>query len=254
MYVCESPVGESRKTKTVERQNSAAGTNSENAMNTKHNDPFPWLPLEPYCRKWGISAGTPIDRYYIDQFLHRLSPEIRGHVLEVKSDDYARRYGDPNRIVSVDVLDVLTDNKKANLHLDLAHADGIPAESYECFILTQTLNLIYEVRAACTHAVRILKPGGTLLGTVSAVNRISAEDGGLDDDYWRFTSGSIRKIIEGIPRASHLRIWSYGNVLACCAFLYGVPAEAIQPDRLDYVDPYFPVVYGFSVIASELAA
>ena len=28
--------------------------------------------------------------------------------------------------------------------------------------------------------------------------------------------------------------------------------EAIGSGRLDYVDPYFPVVYGFSVIASEI--
>lgn len=223
-------------------------------MNTKHDDPFEWLPLEPYCRNWGTSRGTPIDRYYIDQFLRHSSSEIRGRVLEVKSENYARFYGDPKRIVSVDVLDILTENKRANLHVDLAQADAIPQGSYDCFILTQTLNLIYDVRSAWAHAVRILKPGGTLLGTVSAVNRISAEDGGLDDDYWRFTSGSIRKITEGIPRATQLRIQGFGNVLACCAFLYGIPAEAVEPDRLDYVDPYFPVVYGFSVIASEIGA
>jgi len=224
----------------------------ESAMNTEHHDPFRRLPVEPYCRNWGISRGTPIDRYYIDQFLRSSSSAIRGRVLEVKSNDYARLYGDPNRVLSVDVLDILTANKMANLHVDLAHADAIPEESYDCFILTQTLNVIYDVRSAWAHAVRILKPGGTLLGTVSAVNRISAEDGGLDEDYWRFTSGSIRKITEGIPRATQLRIEGFGNVLACSAFLYGIPAEKIEPERLNYVDPYFPLVYGFSVIASGM--
>lgn len=228
-------------------------TVGETAMNAAYNDPFERLPVEPYCRHWGLSRGTPIDRYYIGQFLRSSSSAIRGRVLEVKSNDCARLYGDPKRIVSVDVLDILTDNKMANLHVDLAHADAIPAGSYDCFILTQTLNLIYDVGSAWAHAVRILKPGGTLLGTVSAVNRISAEDGGLDDDYWRFTSGSIRKITEGTPRATQLRIDGFGNVLACSAFLYGIPAEEIEAERLDYVDPYFPLVYGFSVIASEMS-
>src|ERR1700754_397424 len=224
------------------------------AMNVNDNDLFRLLPLEPYCRKWGMSYGTPIDRYYIDQFLRGSSSEIRGRILEVKSDDYTRSYGDPNNITRVDILDILTENKTATLHVDLAQADQIPSESYDCFILTQTLNLIYDARSACAHAVRILKPGGILLGTVSAVNRISAEDGGLHGDYWRFTSGSIRKIVESIPRARQLQIHGFGNVLTCCAFLYGIPAESIERDRLDFVDPYFPVVYGFSVVASEVVA
>lgn len=221
-----------------------------NVMDAKDKDLFRNLPLEPYCRHWGMNYGTPIDRYYIDKFLRGASQVIRGRVLEVKLDSYARNYGDPKRVVSVDILDIVTENAAANLHVDLARADEIPAGSYDCFILTQTLNVIYEVRSALMHAVRILKPGGTLLATVSAVNRISAEDGGLDEDYWRFTSGSIRKVTGEIPGATGLRIQGFGNVLACCAFLYGVPAEAIEPDRLDYVDPYFPVVYAFSVVAS----
>lgn len=220
-------------------------------MDDINDVPFDRLPLAPYCRQWGISRGTPIDRYYIDRFLRQSSPHIRGRILEVKSDGYASLYGDQTRIATVDVIDILTENTNATFHVDLATADLIPDATYDCFILTQTLNIIYDVHAAWAHAVRILKPGGTLLGTVSAVNRISAEDGGLDEDYWRFTSGSIRKITDAIPRATQLRIETYGNVLACCAFLYGIPAEAIAPERLDHVDPYFPVVYGFSVIASE---
>ena len=225
---------------------------SKNAVNKKYFEPFQSLPLEPFCRNWGISYGTPIDRYYIDQFLQRLSANIRGRVLEVKTDDYARTYGDPNQIESIDVLDILTENSKANVFADLAQAHSIPEGTYDCFILTQTLTLIYDVRSAWAHAVRILKPGGMLIGTVSAVNRISAEDGGLDEDYWRFTSGSIKKITEEIPRAIQLNIQSFGNVLACSAFLYGIPAEAIEKHHLDYVDPYFPVIYGFTLIASEI--
>jgi SAM-dependent methyltransferase len=225
---------------------------TEGAMNDINEDTFARLPLAPYCRHWGISRGTPIDRYYINRFLRRSAGHIRGRVLEVKSASYASLYGDRTKIENVDVIDILAENTNATLHVDLAAADRIPDATYDCFILTQTLNIIYDVHAACAHAVRILKPGGMLLGTVSAVNRISAEDGGLDEDYWRFTSGSIRKITSETPRATQVQIETFGNVLACCAFLYGLPAEAIASERLDHADPYFPVVYGFSVIASEL--
>ena len=49
--------------------------------------------LAPFSRVFGYDRGTPVNRYYIEGFLARNSDDIRGRVLEVGDDTYARRYG-----------------------------------------------------------------------------------------------------------------------------------------------------------------
>ena len=108
-------------------------------------------------------------------------------MLEVKDAGYARMFGDA-RVASIDVLDVTPDNAQATIVTDLSQADAITTGTYDCFILTQTLGVIFDVAGAVRHAVRVLKPGGVLLCTMPASGRISYEEG-LDGDFWRFTRG-----------------------------------------------------------------
>ncbi len=59
----------------------------------------------PLSADFGFSRGTPIDRYYIEQFLQAHSADIRGDTLEVGDDSYSRRFG-RDRIGRQDVLHV----------------------------------------------------------------------------------------------------------------------------------------------------
>ena len=154
-------------------------------------------PLSPV---WGLDRGVPLDRYYIHGFLDRHRLDIKGRVLEVKDPGYARMFGDA-RVTSIDVLDVNPDNAQATIVTDLSRADAIATGTYDCFILTQTLGVIFDVAGAVRHAVRVLKPGGVLLCTVPASGRISYEEG-LDGDFWRFTEASVRRLFSGCcPRS-----------------------------------------------------
>lgn len=212
------------------------------------------LPNRPNCTHWGMCIGTAIDRYYIDRFLERFAERIYGRVLEVKSDGYARSFGKPEVIDRVDVMDILPENQAANVITDLTAADCIPDDEYDCFILTQTLNIIFDYEAALGHATRIVRPGGCVIATVSALNRISAEDGGLEGDYWRFTAGSIRALSRRLPKVQNCEIINFGNVQSCCAFLYGIPAEVLPREQLDKADPYYPLVYGFALTCGTAPA
>ena len=49
--------------------------------------------MRPLSTDFGFSRGTPIDRYYIEQFLQAHSADIRGDTLEVGDDSYSRRFG-----------------------------------------------------------------------------------------------------------------------------------------------------------------
>ncbi len=193
----------------------------------------------PVSYRWGYDRGTPIDRYYIERFLGERRADITGRVLEVKSDDYARQFGEG--VTDVDVLDVDSGNPQASVVTDLASADAIADGSYDCFVLTQTLQYIFDVGAALRHAARILRPGGVLLATVPSVTRVTTEIAELRD-YWRFTEDSCAELIRTAFGDPEPLVQAYGNVLACTAFLAGLAAEELPRSRLDLHDPAFPLV------------
>ena len=197
----------------------------------------------PISPVWGLDRGLPLDRYYIESFLDRNRNDVRGRVLEVKDAGYTRRFGD-SRVTGSDVLDIDVENRQATVLADLTQANGIADDTYDCFVLTQVLGLIYDVSAAVATAYRILKPGGVLLCTVPAAGRISYEGSGLDGDYWRFTEASIRRLFAEAFPIDGFEVTGFGNVLATAAFLYGLAPHELARDELDSTDPFFPLVYG----------
>jgi SAM-dependent methyltransferase len=193
----------------------------------------------PLSRHWGADRGTPVDRYYIERFLEAHRADVRGRVLEVKDGGYARRFG--REVSAVDVLDIYPANPEATVIADLTAADGIPANSYDCFILTQTLQFILEPRAALAHAFRVLRPGGVLLATVPTVSRVIREFDYLSD-FWRFTTASSTALFSERFGAGQISVAGRGNVLASIAFLAGLAAEELSRRELEIDDPDFPVL------------
>jgi SAM-dependent methyltransferase len=206
--------------------------------------------LTPLSRVFGFDRGTPVDRYYIEEFLARNAGRIRGRVLEVGDDSYTRRFGG-ERVTQRDVLHVSADNPRATVIADLADADHVPSAAFDCVILTQTLHLIYDVRAALATLHRILKPGGVLLATFPGITQIDHFDWG-GTWYWAFTALSARRLFGEVFAAANLQVETHGNVLAATAFLQGVALEELRKDELDYNDPDYQVI--ITVAATKEAA
>jgi hypothetical protein len=192
----------------------------------------------PISTDFGYDRGTPIDRYYIERFLSERRDCIRGRVLEVKDTTYTDRFG--TAVVQRDVLDVDPLNPLATIVANLANSDEIPDATFDCFILTQTLQYIYETRAALCHARRILKAGGALLATVPAVSPI-VDDDGLTD-YWRFTPASCTDLFGDIFGGDSIRVRAYGNVLTSIAFLAGFAHEELTAQELETQDARFSML------------
>jgi SAM-dependent methyltransferase len=191
----------------------------------------------PLSDDFGYDRGTPIDRYYIEGFLSAHRTDVRGRVLEVKDSTYTETLG--RDVTRTDVLDVDPANPVATIITDLVAAEVIADATFDCFILTQTLQFIYDVPAALRTVGRILKPGGVVLATVPGITPISRYD---MDCYWWFTSMSIRRLFEAVFPAAQIDIEAHGNVLAASAFLYGMAAEELEQGELDVRDPDYPVV------------
>jgi glycosyltransferase involved in cell wall biosynthesis len=188
----------------------------------------------PISRQYGYDRGRPIDRYYIEAFLARHGHDIRGRVLEIGEATYTRRFGG-DRVTSSDVLHVDEGNPEATIVADLTAADHVRSGSFDCVILTQTLQLIYDVPAALRTAYRILEPGGVLLATVPGISQISSDEWGKTW-YWGFTALSARSLFEEAFPEEEIEVSAHGNVLAATAFLQGLAAEELEQAELDDCD------------------
>ncbi len=200
--------------------------------------------VTPISETFGYDRGLPIDRYYIERFLQEHSGTIRGRVLEVGDSTYTSRFGNDAAVERADILDVRLDNPRATIVGDLTEPDRFSADAFDCVICTQTLPYIYDVHTAVRTLHRILRPGGTVLATVTSVSRIWTKGDRLYGDYWRFTSRSSRLLFEQVFDSEEIAVASYGNVLAAASFLYGLATSELRRDELDYNDPDIPLLIG----------
>jgi SAM-dependent methyltransferase len=217
------------------------------AVMTGHRLPSFGRRMAPFSRQYGYDRGTPVDRHYIAAFLGRYSTfggygtgDLRGVALEVGGDDYARAYG--GAIERLDVLHATADNPQATIVGDLASGEGLEADVYDCVICTQTLNSIYDVHGAVAMLHRILKPGGVVFVTVPGIAGAVTPDRHLWGDYWRFTSGSLRRLFEAEFPAEGVEIEGFGNLLTTTAYLHGLAAEELSAGQLDCHDPAYELL------------
>lgn len=197
--------------------------------------------LSPLSREWGYDRGKPIDRYYIERFLEKRAPDIRGRVLEIGTNEYTRAFGG-EQVTRSDVLHVSEDHPNVTLIADLTKPDQFSPNVFDCVILTQTLHVIYDMRAALTTAYRILKPGGVLLATGPGISQISRYDMDHWGDYWRFTTRALQRLVEESFPSGDVKIEAYGNVLACTAFLHGLAVEELEQSELEHFDPDYELL------------
>jgi SAM-dependent methyltransferase len=209
--------------------------------------------LSPISRYWGSERGLPIDRYYIEQFLAAHASDIRGHGLEIKEDLYTSRFGG-DRITKLDILHPEEGNPNATIVADLTVADNLASNSFDFIIATQTLDFVYDVRAAVATLSRILKPGGRLLATVSGISKISREDMDRWGHYWAFTTRSTEQLLHEFFPAKNVQVEAHGNVLAAIAFLHGLATEELRREELDCDDRDFQVLISIRAVKPELAA
>jgi SAM-dependent methyltransferase len=208
---------------------------------------------KPVGKEFGSNRGLEIDRYYIEKFLFAHAKDIGGHVLEIKSNAYTNRYGG-NRVTKSDVLHKVEGNPEATIIADLTKADHIPSNTFDTIIFTQTLQFIYDFKAAAATLHRILKPGGVLLATVSGIAQISRYDYEMWGDYWRFTSLSARNLFEEFFPAETVSVTAYGNVLTAISFLTGLACEDLRRAELDVNDPDYEILISIRAVKPEDSA
>jgi ubiquinone/menaquinone biosynthesis C-methylase UbiE len=156
----------------------------------------------------------------------------------VKDRRYIDMFG--THVTRADILDIDRANSAATIVADLAAADAVPSNQFDCIVLTQTLQLVFDLTSAIRHLHRMLRPGGVLLMTVPSITRADRHQ--QSHDYWRFTPPTCLRLFGDTFGAEHVLVRSYGNVLTAVAFLMGMAREELSRSDLETQDDLYPVL------------
>jgi SAM-dependent methyltransferase len=194
----------------------------------------------PLSTEFGFDRGTPVDRWYIEAFLAANATDIRGRVLEIGDDSYSRQFGG-KAVTRQDVLHVDPNNNGATITGDLSQPDVLPADTFDCIILTQTLHLIFDMSTAVKHLARALRRGGVALITVPGITPVDRGEWG-ESWYWSLTGPALRRLLSAQFDTNALGIETYGNLFSATAFLHGAALEEVNRQKLGARDPAYPVI------------
>ncbi len=194
----------------------------------------------PASRDFAYDRGNPIDRYYIENFLVAQSADVRGHVLEVAENTYSQRFGG-SKITKQDVIHLNMVDAPVTIVGDLTQPGVMPDETFDCIIITQTLQMIFNLEDAVTRLHAALKPGGVLLLTVPGITQLERGEWG-QAWCWSFTQTSVRKLFEPKFSPESVEINTYGNCFAAIAYLFGAALEEVDHKKLDVLDLTYPMI------------
>lgn len=196
--------------------------------------------VTPFSTQFGYDRGGPVDRVYIEAFLKENEALVHGKVLEIGDNDYTLKYGG-QKLEKSDILHIDEKNQAATIIGDLSNAPQIKDNEYDCIILTQTLHLIYDFKAALHTCYRVLKPGGVLLMTVPGITHI--DQGEWKSNWlWAFTASSVNKILLEVFPSQNIEVKTHGNVLVAAAFLYGMGQGEVEKKHYEYNDPHYQLI------------
>ncbi len=203
--------------------------------------------LKPISEVFALDRGTPIDRFYIENFLNHNKKFITGVTLEIAESVYSKKFG--TDIVSFEILH--TDSQicpNATMIGNLTDITTLQENRIDCFICTQTFNFIYDYKAAIRGAHYVLKPGGVLLATIAGISQISRYDMDRWGDYWRFTTKSTTLIFAEVFGYDNIEVDFFGNVLTAISFLEGISKEELSINELTYKDPNYQLLITIKAI------
>ncbi|HEX7140743.1 MAG TPA: class I SAM-dependent methyltransferase [Vicinamibacterales bacterium] len=190
----------------------------------------------PFSENFGFDRGTPIDRYYLHRFLEQHTALITGNILEVQTDSYTRRFG--HDVARSDTFDIVPNFNPTFLCDFTAKDCAVPAATYDCVLLPNTLPHFRNLDGGIAQVRRVLRPGGTLLASAAGIIPLTGDV----PDYWRFSPDGWRERLAAALPGATIEVDGHGNCLAAMASQLGLALEELTDAELDVVDPRFPVL------------
>jgi SAM-dependent methyltransferase len=113
---------------------------------------------------------------------------------------------------------------------------------FDCIVSCGQLRYADDPAQAIGGLYDALAHGGSLVLTAPGI--AAREGSGGASDLWRFTTLSVRRLLEGAFPPECVSVQSFGNVLAATGVIYGLAAEDLPEAALRVHDPAYQVVIG----------
>ena len=187
----------------------------------------------PICQAFGLTRGTPVDRYYLQKFITEIHPQVVGNILEVGGIPKDR-----------DFYQLIPGNCYRNLNLepgpgiditgDVHDISVVEPNSQDSVIIFNVLEHCYAPWIAVENIYSWLKPGGKCFAMVPSAIRVHA----TPMDYWRPLPDAFVWMFRNF---SQHKLYVYGNPISVIASYHGIAVEELTSEELDAFHPDYPV-------------
>lgn len=151
-----------------------------------------------------------------------------------------------------DVVDIDPNLPYAAFVGDLTTADMIRSDRFESFVLSKSLQSIYEIRNRIMRAYRMLYSGCVVRVLVPCVSRIAPIYGPATDFYRSFRASSCAVHFREGSGRDRAGVQPCGNVLTVITSLTGLTQVELSFHELVMQDSYYPTGFG-SPLQPQLA-
>lgn len=187
----------------------------------------------PICQAFGLTRGTPVDRYYLSKFIAETGHQVVGKILEIGGTPKDKDFYEFNPDTSYQVL-----NMEAGLGVDIVgdvhDSSLIDADTFDSIIIFNVLEHCYAPSIAVENIYKWLKSGGKCFAMVPSSIRTHA----TPKDYWRPLPDGFTWIFRDF---SQQKLYVYGNPTTVIASYHGIAVEELTSEELDAFHPDYPV-------------
>jgi SAM-dependent methyltransferase len=187
----------------------------------------------PICQAFGLTRGTPVDRYYLSKFIAEISPQVAGKILEIGGTPKDKDFYELNPGTSYQVLNI-EPGLGVDIVGDVHDSSIINSDTFDSIIIFNVLEHCYAPWIAVENIYKWLKPGGKCFAMVPSSIRLHA----TPKDYWRPLPDGFSWIFRNF---SQQKLYVYGNPTTVIASYHGIAVEELTSEELDAFHPDYPV-------------
>lgn len=187
----------------------------------------------PICQAFGLTRGTPVDRYYLSQFIEKVYPQIQGNILEIGGTPKDKDFYQVNQGTSYKILNIEA-GPGVDIVGDVHDPSIVEPESFDSIIIFNVLEHCYAPWIAVENIWKWLKPDGKCFAMVPSAIRVHA----TPQDYWRPLPDAFVYIFRNF---SQQQLYVYGNPITAIAGYQGIATEELTQAELDAFHPDYPV-------------
>jgi SAM-dependent methyltransferase len=186
----------------------------------------------PFCPQFGGFRGSPVDRYYLDKFVAEIRSEVKGVTLEIGGSKANREVYDFTNATSYLAMDL--QGEGLDIIGDAHDPKAVDEASLDSVVLFNVLEHCERPWLVVDNIYQWLKPRGEVFCMVPNAQRVHR----LPQDYWRIFPDAMNSLFARFPQR---KLYVYGNPLTTLAAYYGIAAEELSREDLDYRHESYPV-------------